>query len=278
MINALVLSKDRACQLRLLLESIDKYASGFFNEIRVIHIGSNDLYKEGYRKLQSENILHNLVWQEEKDFVSDFLGALSSCKSQYICGIVDDCIFYKQIPITWQQAEAAFEDDVFCMSFRLGMNTTMQYYLDHERRYVLEDFVTNAYLVKWNWKNWGSTINYGYPISLDGNIFRTEELSKLSHKYKFKYLRQWEGVLAGKSREDTHRDQMVACRQSVLFSIPSNCVQDPPLIAGQLFPYTEEKLNNMYLGGKVIDFGRMEFAFQNVVWSHNETPLMFKDI
>ena len=66
MINALVLSKDRACQLRLLLESIKKYASGFFNEIRVIYTGSNSLYEEGYKKLQSENILHNLSWQKEK--------------------------------------------------------------------------------------------------------------------------------------------------------------------------------------------------------------------
>ena len=276
MINALVLSKDRACQLRLLLESIKKYASGFFNEIRVIYTGSNGLYEEGYKKLQSENILHNLAWQKEKEFVPDFLGALNSCKSRYICGIVDDCIFYKQIPITWQQAEAAFEDDVFCLSFRLGLNTTMQYYLDHEKRYVLEDFVTNAYLVKWNWKNWGSTQNYVYPISLDGHVFRTEELRDLSNKHKFSYLRQWEGVLAGKSREDTHRDQMIACRQSVLFSIPANCVQDPPLISGQLFPYTEEKLNNMYLNGEVIDFDGMEYAFQNVVWCHNEAPLTFK--
>mgnify|MGYP006122728385 FL=1 len=69
---------------------------------------------------------------------------------------------------------------------------------------------------------------------------------------------------------------MIACRQSVLFSIPANCVQDPPLISGQLFPYTEEELNNKYLNGEVIDFDGMEFAFQNVVWCHNEAPLTFK--
>ena len=62
------------------------------------------------------------------------------------------------------------------------------------------DFVTNPYLVKWNWKEWDSTQNYGYPISLDGHIFRTEELRDLSNKYKFDYLTHFEKLLNQKHR------------------------------------------------------------------------------
>ena len=71
---------------------------------------------------------------------------------------------------------------------------------------------------------------------------------------------------------------MVAFRQNVLFSIPVNCVQDPPLVAGQLYEQTEEEINEKYLNGEAIDLLSMEFAFQNVTWTHNEFPLVFSKI
>ena len=73
MINALILSKDRACQLRLLFDSIKKYAPNLFNQITVIYIGSDDEFRQGYDKLISQEVLPNLVWQKEKDFVQDFI-------------------------------------------------------------------------------------------------------------------------------------------------------------------------------------------------------------
>ena len=83
MINALIVSKDRACQLRLLLESIKLNADNFFNQILIIHKGSNFLYEEGYRKLQAEKILPNLAWQAEQDFVSDFKNAMLVSDSRF---------------------------------------------------------------------------------------------------------------------------------------------------------------------------------------------------
>ena len=276
MINALIVSKDRACQLRLLLESIKLNADNFFNQILIIYKGSNFLYEEGYRKLQSEEILPNLAWQREQHFVSDFKNAINGCGSHFICGIVDDCVFYKRVPVSSQDIESTLQDDVFCFSFRMGLNTTLQYYMKPEGRHVLEDYGENAYFVKWNWKNWDSTLNYGYPISLDGHVFRTKQLAELTNKYPFDYLRQWEGVIAGRSREDVPEENMVACKQSCLFSIATNCVQDPPLVAGLMYPYTEEYLNNKYLNDEVIDLHGLEYGFQNVDWCHTEMPMKFR--
>ena len=281
MINALIVSKDRACQLRLLLESIKLNADNFFNQILIIYKGSNFLYAEGYRKLQAENILPNLAWQQEQDFVSDFKGAINGCGSHFICGLVDDCVFYKRLPVTWEDVETTFQDDVFCFSLRLGLNTTLQYYMSPDKRYRLEDYGENAIFVKWNWKEWDSRLNYGYPISLDGHVFRRKELSGLSTKYKFDYLRQWEGVLAGNLRNDETNQMgefMVSYKQNVLFSIPANCVQDPPLVSGQIHHYNEKDLNELYLDNTVLDVDAMEFAFQNVASCHNEIPFMCKNL
>ena len=60
MINGLVLSKNRASQLRLLLESIKLNANNFFSEINIVYTFSDEKYKEGYEKLKSEKILKNL--------------------------------------------------------------------------------------------------------------------------------------------------------------------------------------------------------------------------
>ena len=276
MINGLILSKNRSSQLRLLLESIELNAPDLFNEIKIIHASSNEDFAKGYEKLKSERILSNLVWEKEENFVQDFLHALKTCETDYICGIVDDCIFYKRLASKPQDIIDVLTDDVFCFSFRLGLNTTTQYYMRPQERFELKAYEQSGIFVRWNWKEWDSKLNYGYPISLDGHIFRAKELSDLSHKFKFDYLRQWEGVIAGKCREETDRHNMAAYKQSVLFSIPANCVQDPPLVAGQLHEYSEEELNNLYLKDEVIDLGMMEYAFQNVTWAHNEFPLMFK--
>jgi hypothetical protein len=182
--------------------------------------------------------------------------------------------------------ESAFEKDVFCFSFRLGLNTFIQNYLLPNNRFELTNSKITAYFVKWNWLDWDSRLNYGYPISLDGHIYRGSELAELTTKYEFPCLRHWEGILAGKVRrggkvfDETNDlgDHMVAYRQSVLFSIPCNCVQEPPLVSGQINPYAEDDLNEKYLNNEVIDFNSLECMFQNVAWSHNEIPLKFKPL
>ena len=286
MISALVPSKDRACQLRLLLESIKQNADDIFTKIHILYTASNDEYEAGYIKLQEEKILNNIEWQREKDFTKDFIGAINDYSSDYICGIVDDCTFYKKLPSGPELIEKEFEDDVFCFSFRMGLNTTIQNYLQPEHRYHLKDANVDKHFVKWNWTDWSSILNYGYPISLDGHIYRGSELAELTTKYEFPCLRHWEGILAGKVRrggkvfDETNDlgDHMVAYRQSVLFSIPCNCVQEPPLVSGQINPYAEDDLNERYLKGEVIDFDSLECMFQNVSWCHNEIPLEFKPL
>mgnify|MGYP003112309047 CR=1 FL=1 len=279
MINGLIVSKDRASQLRLLLESISLNAPNLLKEILIIHKSSNEKFAEGYDKLKAEKILPNIVWQEEVDFIPDFLNALKNCKEKYICGIVDDCIFYKHIASSAEDIERAIEDsNAFCFSFRLGLNTTTQNYLNPDVYVPLRMYSENETFIKWNWKDWDDRLNYGYPISLDGHIFAAEEISDLSHKFEFEKLRYWEGLVNGNCRDIVKKDFMVAYKQNVLFSIPSNCVQDPPLVSGTIHAYSEDELNEKYLNNEVIDFRGIQNAFQNVTWSHNEVKYKFKKI
>ena len=57
MINGLIVSKNRACQLRLLLESISVNAPSLLNEVLIIYASSNEKFARGYDKLKEEKIL-----------------------------------------------------------------------------------------------------------------------------------------------------------------------------------------------------------------------------
>ena len=62
MIPLFISSKNRASQLRLLLESLDKNCSDLF-EINILYSSGNDSYHDGYKKLQNESIVDAIEWQ-----------------------------------------------------------------------------------------------------------------------------------------------------------------------------------------------------------------------
>jgi len=311
LINALVLSKNRASQLRLLLESIKINAEGFFNEIKIIYTSSNDDYAKGYEKLISEKILDNIVWEKETNFIQNFLDAFEFCETEYICGIVDDCVFYKRIPLDSEQVCRVMADpSIFCLSLRLGLNTYIQNFATqtYDPLWVSSPFPSPKFredtkapldydesmaCVKWNWMIRTFESNFGYPISLDGHIYRAETMSTLSNHFKngdqgISNLRHWESQLAHNIRgivdEDCKRTKllvnvaMTSFRQSCLISAANNCVQDPPMTAGTFYPISEEDLNDKYLNNEALDLKGLEPQFQNINSAHTEFDFRFKDM
>jgi len=311
LINGLILSKNRASQLRLLLESIKINAEGFFNEIKIIYTSSDDDYAKGYEKLISEKILDNIVWEKETNFVQNFLDAFEFCETEYICGIVDDCVFYKKIPLDSEQVCRVMADPaILCFSLRLGLNTYIQNYAEQtydplwvsspfpspkfrEDTKTALDYDESMACVKWNWIIRKFTSNFGYPISLDGHVYRAEAMSALSNHFKngdqgISNLRHWESQLAHNIRgivdDDCQRTEllvnvsMTSFRQSCLISAANNCVQEPPMISGTFYPISEKDLNDKYLNNEVLDLKALEPQFQNINSAHTEFDFRFKDI
>ena len=92
MINTIIFSYNRASQLRLLLESIEKHAKDVF-KINIIYKFSRDDYKLGYEKLKNEQIIENINWVNETSFKEDVL-SLFNKDYKYTCFFTDDDIFY----------------------------------------------------------------------------------------------------------------------------------------------------------------------------------------
>ena len=67
----IIFSKNRASQLHLLLESLEKNSNLLFDSIKVIYIHTNEEYGKGYQKLI--NVFNSVNFILENNFSVDTL-------------------------------------------------------------------------------------------------------------------------------------------------------------------------------------------------------------
>lgn len=260
MINLLIWSKDRACQLELLLRSIEKHAKGIFST-SVLYTSSNSLFDKGYNQLQAKN--YPVRWIREFDFEEQtrkYIGGVSS--KDPICFSTDDMVFYTQcinphIP--------QFDNEVF--SFRLGFNTVMQDC--HSGRYQrpLFNYVQNECLVSWNPNEYHPFDNYGYPLALDTHVFQAAKMQELISYFSFKNTNQLESNMQAYT---IGINRMYSYETSAAVNIPTNTLSQVTR-AGEVHPYSLEYLNNEFLGGKLINLENIERT--SIIGAHQELPL-----
>ena len=269
MINTIIFSYNRASQLRLLLESIEKHAKDVF-KVNIIYKFSRDDYKLGYEKLKNEKILENANWVSEINFKEDVL-SLFNKDYKYTCFFTDDDIFY--FPVKEDEITKHLEEDqeVFCFSTRLGLNTTYCYTMNAEENlYGVKEY---GDFIKWNWAK--HYLNFGYSLSVNGNIFRTKEISKLVKNTNFHNPNSLEG---GLQMFDTFpKEYMVAYTHSCLVNSPNNIVNEThPNRKGEKYAYSTLELNDKYLTGEVIDYDVIDFS--DIRGAHQELLFTLKKI
>jgi hypothetical protein len=133
LVDALIFSKDRACQLDLLLRSIDRYAPGLYSSLTVLWAWSATPFAEAYQTVMKEH--QGVVFQTERDFRDDvdtWLG-LRDRWTRPVSFLVDDDVFYRDCDLS--------SYPVLPVSLRGG--------------------------------------DYDYPFSVDGNIYRRDQLIEL---------------------------------------------------------------------------------------------------
>lgn len=92
MIDALVFSKDRACQLDLLLRSIDRYASSIYGSLSVLYTASSAEFMRGYAVCFAEHARAKFVL--EHDFEAQTRKWLTLANGP-VSFLVDDDVFYR---------------------------------------------------------------------------------------------------------------------------------------------------------------------------------------
>jgi hypothetical protein len=256
-ISAIIFSKDRACQLELLLRSIDKNCPDLFDEIVILWNFSNQHYIAGYQKLQEIYDLsdkHSFLCEDNQDTCLDNFGdetvRLIKGSRDHVCLLTDDTVFYRPFEFKGKFVDQFLQEEKSVFSLRLGYNTVIQNIHAQPKTYqpYLHFRLEEDGLLSWKPRDYNCLNNYGYPFSIDGHIYNTEFLSSLVSQFTFNNTNQLESRLFDYRH---YVNKMYSFIESCCVNVPINNMSNFT-VAGKFFPLSTKELNTAFLNGKKI--------------------------
>lgn len=259
MFNIIIFSKNRPAQLELLLRSMNIfYVGAFTNNVSVLYkIESSDTQQNieitnGYDIVKGKYESVNFI--EEDTFLKNFAD-YSNFKNQtielinpglpYTQFFVDDQVFIRPFSIECEQFALfnRFKPSMYSMSLRLGKNIDYCYSLNIKTRLPIFHASTTAY----NWQNCFG--DWGYPMSVDGNIFFTEDILTSIKAIDFYHPNSLEGGLFNNPFEN--KPLSICLPSSVVINVPANKVQSD--YQNRSMNVNIREMNNLFLDGAIID-------------------------
>lgn len=263
-VDFIVFSKNRPMQLQALLESLFHFVEpSVVNSVRVLFT-FDPQYQNGYSKILDR--FPNVVFIKENDFRHQTISAISE-SGEHVCFLVDDIIFYKET-----------SDDILpkpsevCFSLRLGKNC--KYSHPANSWYNLPKFQEEENSISWDWTS--GEYDFGYPFSLDGHVFRKDDILQSLRLAIFRSPNSLENVLVywNPLLEKFKRMRMRSFHQSCLVGIPVNRVNNEvPNRFGLEFSMAEPELQSLFNQGKRIAWETMDFS--TVQGPHKEIKFKF---
>ena len=269
MITTIIFSKNRACQLDLLLRSIEKNFSHISTDIRVLFCATTDEFMHGYDIIEQR--FPNVKFTLEFDFQDDTLKLLNNCQD-YVCFFVDDNIVYNAPNIFANQIKYLMGlKESGCFSFRLGLNTTVQDPYSGKKVNPMPVFYNiETAVLAWDWTTLPMN-NFGYPFSVDGHVYNTQlMLNTLNYKF------DTPNALEGRYPIKNIPRAMFCLRESSVFNNPINLVGSSENKAGVNYGHTLEELNTRYINDEQIDLDHI--CNNDIVGCHQEVEVCFEKI
>lgn len=257
--KAIVFSRDRPMQLDLLLTSLEQNAPGIF-DVTVISHTRQEVFQEGYAICAQE---HSEVRFMVEDGLTYQVRSLA-LGPELVTFFTDDDVLYRPLA-----SIPDLYEDWICFSLRLGDNTTYCYPLDCEQPRPAASF---DHPVIWAWEQYEG--DFGYPMSLDGHVFRGQDLLPILHTRHFSNPNWLEEILT-RDAKTIGRPLMACFHESRLVGLPLNRVNETtPNRNGDTHPYSVQELNDRYLSGERIDLTALDFS--DIRGAHQEIPLVFR--
>ncbi len=275
-IPALILSKNRASQLRLLLESLYFNATGIF-EPYVIWTANTPAFEQGYFKLHTEQM--NARYFRETYLLDNLYAFLEQFQDGHFALFMDDCIVHKPINLSAEELVSKIDSDTWCLSLRLGQNTTKKNYLHLDEERPTTPVSEDEDFIKYKFKEYDPNDNYGFCFSWDGVIYNTQDVLNLFNKNTFRDTdNQW-AILPQKvenftshNRDKIKKDLICCPKESRVVCMNYNSTHP----AADFNYYSIEELNSKYLEGYVIDFSSMNF--DDIESTHEARPFGLRHI
>lgn len=176
--TGIIFSMDRPLQLNALLESYFEFCDNP-EPLVVLFKSSSGKFDKGYDDvIYIFEKTHQVTFIRENDFKDDLLNILKTTKTYFLFFLVDDNLFLSNFNLNDYYQYCNF--NIFSM--RMGKNIIYSY--THDLTLDLPKFKNLNGFLSWKWQNGG--YEWGYPFSVDGNIYITEMVLKMAKSINFK--------------------------------------------------------------------------------------------
>jgi len=219
-IKIIAFSKNRPVQLFALIESFFRHcADADFADFVVLY-KSDPEYAETYKDVLSL-VPKSVRTIEEGNFQKDLTRELIFSRSEYSMFLVDDIVFKAAFSLSNCLSVLLKNSECLSFSLRLGRGLDACYSCSCAQREP--SFTQEGEILVFNHVNEGG--DYGYPISLDGNIFRAKEFNDLCYRIDFRFSspNTLESALSAISKH-SYLPNTACFIEPKLFNIPDNIV------------------------------------------------------
>jgi len=240
MINIIIFSKDRACQLHYLLETLKlNFKEYYFEKIKVIYKYKNQIHQTAYDILKTtfpeiEYFCQNTNKLSFKDLILQNINE----NNKLTVFFVDDMFIKNRFSLDDAEIQMMNNNENACVSLR--MNDGMNYCQPAKLKYTTIPTIIDN---RWKWR--GQQGDWGYPMSLDGHIFRTNEIKHKISIINFENPTYLESHLSGLLPE---QEYMICYKRSIVINNPMNRVHNFNL--NPCSNISEDYLCKEYLDGK----------------------------
>lgn len=248
--DIIIYTKDRACQLDLLLRSIK---DNFLNvgKVWLLEDWSNDEYKAGYDKIKKLDYGLDIVYKRQnRSIFYDVLKQVSKDSiTKFILPLCDDDVFIRRTDIN--DITSYVNNDVIGINLRFSSNLTVSY----GKWGVLEmpKLLPAGEYLKWDWTTYKIHSRWGYPYLAGGLIYKTNFLRDMISEITFDLPNSFEGAMMS-NRYKWKKNFIVGFKHSSIVNISVNRIQnDVPNRAGRDISYPQSELNSIFLSGNIID-------------------------
>lgn len=276
--NVVIFSKDRpaqvdACVRSLLQNCKDKCGVDF--TVSVLYKATTEAFALGYEKCKARQT--EIEWKPQrhdmsfrKDLLNTFRGKEGTPLTMFL---VDDILFREEFSFFDSEIQGLVDNHfLLACSLRLDKDITVCYATSSPSQ--VPPFVKGNV---WKWH--GAQGDWGYPWSVDGNVYRTEDALRKLNNTEYTNPNQLEAHMnltnastAGLGTPANPAYMICYVEKSKLLNIPANRVQDEYRNrVGDIM--SVEEMNEKFLAGEEISLETVE-GIENIT-VHVELPIVW---
>ncbi len=262
----LIFSKDRSIQLESFLRSMKSlYTNYKENKNVLLYNYSNDNFKKGYDILQKE--YSEVEFIRESNIRQNVIDILDNHQNEkYVVFYCDDNIWKESFNLNCKEFYTFKSNEIICcFSLRMHPRISKCYTANIDTPPPEIPYSNDPYI--WNWV--GLKGDWGYPMSIDGHIFRYDFIRNLLKNLNFTNVNLIEAYMSMYPPKE--QPYMICGQKSYILNIPLNRVQttSPNINMNVSIDY----LNDLFLSGKIIDTNKF-IGFDNIS-PHQEVEISF---